>query len=331
MIEVWAEAGPCDNSVAAALQYVDAVHQAGAAAIKVQWYNADTLVTPDAPRYDNTSGKETTQYAMFKKGIYPYERWESVISRSRDLGIEFIPSVFDHEAIEYAEDAGIKTIKIASGDITYLNLIRHASSFAERIAISTGASTLDEVADALDAVQPGCEAILMACHLEYPTPLTRANIARTYDLQQNFPDCVPGFSDHTPGIASFPLIAATGCQVIEKHFTLEAGKGYDSDFALTPADLRNGVLSLERTLALMGDIALSPTPEEAAGRQGARRSLYTRRAIPAGQTVNADDIAVLRPGGGLHPEDKPLLAGMAPLVDLPKFHQLAWADFGIPG
>jgi len=327
MIEIWAEGGACDKNIKSALKYVRAVADAGAQALKVQWYQPETHLIPDALRYDQTEGPAKTQWEVIKNPIYPYERWVSVIDLARDQGIEFIPSVFDHESIDFAEQMGIKTIKIASGEITNFELISHAAEVAKRIALSTGGSTLDEVDEALSHIQ-GPEIVLMACHLEYPTPVERANIARTFDLQYNFPDETPGFSDHTAGILSIPLIVATGCQVIEKHFTLAKGHGYDSDFALDAIDLRNAVISAERTMTLMGDSTVTPDASEMRAREGARRSCYTARAIPTGKPLDPYDIVVLRPGTGLPPSAASTLEGMAPSKDLPKHHQLSWEDFG---
>ena len=105
MIEMWAEAGPCDNSVKQALKYVRAISEAGANAIKVQWYNADTLVVSNAARYDKTGGAYQMQYDMFKGAIYPYSRWDPVMDLCKDLNLRFIPSVFDLEAVDYAYTA----------------------------------------------------------------------------------------------------------------------------------------------------------------------------------------------------------------------------------
>ena len=295
MIEFWAEAGPCENSVAKALEYVHTAKEAGASALKVQWYNPETLVQPDTLRYDNTSGPAKSQRELFAHAIYPYERWAPVVETARALDLEFIPSVFDLEAVEQAKHFDIKTIKIASGDITYTEMITASAKDQERIAISTGASTTDEIGVAVKAASDARETILMACHSEYPTPLDRANISRSYSLQADWPTTTPGFSDHTPGIASIPLIVATGVSVIEKHFTLEGGHGYDSDFALTPTDLRNAILSIQRTIAMMGDGVLSATEEEAAARSGARRSLVLTRSLKAGTALTAEMLSALRP------------------------------------
>lgn len=307
MIELWAEAGSCDKSVAKALDYAEAVYKAGASALKVQWYTPETVFTPDAPRYDNTSGPASTQWEAGLNPIYPYNLWEPVIDFCRDKDIKFVPSVFDFEAIDVANEFELPILKIASGDLTYHKLIRAASD-GRQVALSTGGATLDEVEAAYNNLSNRTH-ILMACHLEYPTPYHRANLARSYALQYHFPMAVPGFSDHTPGIDTIPLITATGCQVIEKHFTLEADKGYDSDFALTPELLEEAVQKIQGTLGVMGDADLTPDAEEQAALAGARRSPYARVTIPANTTITSDKLIMLRPSYGPNPQDASKLIG----------------------
>jgi len=316
MIEMWAEAGPCDNSVDKALEYVEAIHSTGANAIKVQWYNADTLVIPDVGRYDNTGGPALTQHDMFKNAIYPYSRWDPVIDLCRSLNLRFIPSVFDLEAVDYANEKELPVLKLASGDLTYHELLRAASE-GRQVAMSTGAATLPEVESAVEQLTPG-EHILMACHLQYPTAYHDANIARTHALQLNFPHMIPGFSDHTPGIDTIPLIVATGCQVIEKHFTLEQGKGYDSDFALSIVELRNAVNKIQGTVAVMGDADINPDLGEQAARAGARRSPYAAHDIPANKVLERDDLAILRPFYGPEPWEVYSYVGRSYGKDIPK-------------
>ena len=303
MIEFWAEAGPCENSTKKAIKYVRAAKEAGASALKVQWYRPETIASPTALRYDHTSGPGETQRETFANSIYPYERWEPVIEEARLLDLEFIPAVFDLEAVEVAKTYGLKTIKIASGDITYHELIEAAALSQPRLAISTGGSFLPEIKSAVAIAEAAHQVVLLACHLEYPTPLEQANIGRIWALQQEFhwPWVISGFSDHTPGISTIPLAVAAGVSVIEKHFTLEANHGYDSDFALTPNDLRNAILSIQRTVAMMGDASLEPTQGEAAARLGARRSLVLTKSLKAGSALNADDLSALRP----HVEEAP--------------------------
>jgi sialic acid synthase SpsE len=318
-VELWAEAGPCDNSVEAALRYAQAVADSGASALKVQWYNADHLVVPHASRYDHTGGDETTQYEMFRKSIYPYTNWDPVIDLCKELGIRFIPSVFDFEGIDIANQYELPILKIASGDLTHHELI-NAAAAGRQVAISTGAASLPEVADALSNLEGGH--ILMACHLEYPTPYHRANIARTYVLQDAFPYHVPGFSDHTPGVDTIPLIVATSCQIIEKHFTLEPFKGHDSDFALSPADLRNAWLKIEGTLAVMGDAEVSPDWDEGPALMGARRSPYPIRDIAPGETLEPGDLEVLRPYYGIDPWEVSKYYGRSFEFSIPKHGHL---------
>lgn len=328
MIELWAEAGPAGKSVDSALEHARAVAEAGASALKVQWYQPDTVFSKNAPRYDNTSGSAKTQNEAGADPLYPYERWEPVIDYCRSQNLRFIPSVFDLEAVDVANKFELPVLKLASGDITYHELLRYASD-GRQVALSTGASThieIEQAVNQLDFSHANTAHILMACHLEYPTPYHRANIARSFALQAIFPFMVPGFSDHTPGIDTIPLIVATGCQVIEKHFTLEANQGYDSDFALTPVDLRNAVHKIQGTTGVMGDSDLVPDDTEMAARQGARRSPYTIKHIPAGQVVEVDDLIMLRPDYGLTPQDGARYIGRSFEEDIPAGGQLPVFD-----
>jgi N-acetylneuraminate synthase len=317
MIELWAEAGKCGRNVDEALKFAESAVNNGASALKVQWYNPEAVFVPDAPRYDKTGGSATTQWEAEKDPLYPYELWEPVVDYCHSQNLRFIPSVFDKEAVDVADKFGLPTLKIASGDITYHELIRYASE-GRQLALSTGASTLEEVELAVEQLDhtSGFN-ILMACHLEYPTPYHRANIARTFVLQEHFPYMMPGFSDHTPGVDTIPLIVATGCQVIEKHFTLEKGKGYDSDFALDPAELLEASKKIQGTLSVMGDSYLSADPSEDAAREGARRSPYARNAIPAGQVIVFDDLVMLRPSYGPTPQQGSRFVGLSFEDDIP--------------
>lgn len=322
MVEIWAEAGPCDKSIDKALEYARRAAEAGAAALKVQWYNPEKVFAPNASRYDHTSGEAATQNEAAANPIYPYEEWLPVIEACRDLNIKFIPSVFDFEAVDVAHDLGLHWVKIASGDLTYHDMIRYAISAQLQLAVSTGAATYQEIRDMVDSTGLPSYSVLMACHLEYPTPLHRANIARTYTLSEYFPQYVPGFSDHTPGIDSIPLIVATGCQVIEKHFTLAQGQGYDSDFALAPVDLRNAVLKAETTLRMMGNSDLVTSEGEQQARVGARRSPYPNKAIPAGTEIHSEDLTILRPFYGVEPQEWSRYVGRSFEFDIPAFGHL---------
>ena len=317
MIELWAEAGPCDKSIDKALEFAKKAYEAGASALKVQWFNPEAIFAPNASRYDKTGGSATTQNEAAANPIYPYQLWKPVIEYCSSQNLRFIPSVFDLEAVEVADEFGLPVLKIASGDLTYHELLRKASQRGQ-VALSTGAATMEEVARAVDQLDDHTTHILMACHLEYPTPYERANVARTYALQANFPHLVPGFSDHTPGIDTIPLMVAAGCQVIEKHFTLKAGQGYDSDFGLTPDQLRNAVLKIGGTVAVMGNADIEPDADEMAAREGARRSPYAAREIQPGDVLSRDDIVILRPHYGLEPDEAYRLVGRSFDMTIPK-------------
>lgn len=307
-MQIWAEAGPCGGSVSEALKAADQVASAGADALKVQWFRPDMLVTPTAPRYDRTDhqGRET-QYQEFSRhpSIWPYDRWHPVIERCAQHGIGFIPSVFDGDAVLDAvqmqrAEMGVSTLKIASGDITYRSLIEIAALHADTLVISTGASTMDEVVRAVGwarAVDPHVDLILLACHLEYPTEVKNARLGRLLALQGQFHEWSGvrvGYSDHTPGTATTGLLAAMGCAVQEKHFSLHPGKGGgDHDFAVGRQALARMVAAVGGVYQIIENVDLEPTLGEMAARTGARRSLYLRRGVES--HVTAEDVIALRP------------------------------------
>jgi N,N'-diacetyllegionaminate synthase len=301
-MRIWAEAGPCEGSVNYGIRAADAVARAGADALKVQWYRPDMLVTRDAARYDRTdhAGKET-QWEAFQGALWPYDRWQPVKDRCDQLGIGFIPSVFDGDAVQAALEMGVTTLKIASGDITHGPLIDMAARAGKQVVVSTGASTMAEVRRAYTwASSYGAQVTLLACHLQYPTPHESAHLGRILALQQEFAWAAQkdqvriGYSDHTPGPQITGFLAALGCQVHEKHFSLHPGDGGgDHDFAVGPDGLADMVKMAQAALTLIGNVELEPSSGEQAARIGARRSLYLRRAVTT--HISPDDLTALRP------------------------------------
>lgn len=300
-MDFWVEIGVGDGNVDYALTATRIAAQSGASAVKVQWLKPDRIFHPSAERYDNTSGDWETQADGYASHIYPYQKWSPVIEQAQALGIEFIPAVFDPGAAQVAHGMGIRHVKIASGDITNEQLIRKVGSLGfERVTISTGAATRDEVVWAVDTLYEEnhfMDLTLLACHLQYPTHPSAAHLGRIVALRDMYPTgCRIGYSDHTPGLDTIPVAMALGAQVIEKHFTLHPGEGGgDHDFAISPEELSAGVQMTQYIVEMVGNIELEPTPGEEAALVGARRSLYARRAIAKGSEIEAEDIIVLRP------------------------------------
>jgi len=298
-MHIWAEAGACEGDLEYAKQAAREVHGAGAHALKVQWLSPHAIFSKDAVRYDHTPGEWTLQADGYPK-VLSYHEWAEVAELCSTLGIGFIPALFDTMAVQAATEMGLAMVKVASGDLTNEQLIRSvAESGIPNVTLSTGAATMDEVTRAVDWVHeesPPASITLLACHLEYPTPLDHAHLGRIIALREKFPNLNVGYSDHTPGLDTVPLAVCLGAQVLEKHFTSNRALTYgDHSFAVDKDELAEMVQLSQLTLGVVDNIELVPTPGEMAALVGARRSLYATRDIKSGSTLKSRDLIPLRP------------------------------------
>lgn len=298
------------NDVKLAVRYIEAAHKAGADAIKFQTYSADRLATRWAPLYwsgderDGTSGR--TQHDVFaERSLLSEEDYRRLAEHANASGITFLSTPFDGDAANMLHRLEVPAFKIASADITHLPLLRRIASFAKPILLSTGASTMEEVADAVgilrDAEVPFA---LLHCSLSYPTRIADANLRRLEMLSELFPGAVLGYSDHTlpeeTGLAC-PVAVALGARVIEKHFTLDRTLSEDDHYH--SVDPRG----LERLVAACREAAImTPPPDEIrscerSAQENARRSVVAARDLAAGALLRERDLDFKRPGTGLAP------------------------------
>ena len=296
-MHIWAEAGACEGDLDYAIRAADAVHRAGAHALKVQWLTPDRIFSKDAVRYDHTPGEWTQQADGYPK-LLTHTEWSQVAEHCSQIGIGFIPAVFDTSAVVEADLMGLAMIKVASGDITNEQLVKAAAN-TPNLTLSTGGATMEEVERAVNWVMessPSTSITLLACHLEYPTPVPDAHLGRIIALRERFPQLNVGYSDHTHGLDTTPLAVCLGAQVIEKHFTLnrEIGTG-DHAFAVDETQLAEMVHLSQLTLSVIDNVELVPSPGEQAAIVGARRSLYAARDIEAGSKLTENDVIPLRP------------------------------------
>lgn len=354
-MEIWAEAGRCEGDVYYALEAAQAVSDAGADALKVQWHHPDRIFSPHIPRYDKTDDRPLTQNELDAARI-EYDDWRPVVDLCNALSIRFIPSIFDPEAVSYLEKYALSHAKIASGDITNRWLIQEVADAlryhqrAPTLCISTGASTTEEIQRAIrwvaDTEFRGTLQLL-ACHLAYPTDTANTHLSRMVALATLATEMAfgrttgrigkieVGYSDHTSTTETAPLLTAMGASVLEKHFTLWGkGHGADHEFGVDPAALFNMVQARDRAQVLMGDPTLLPTDEELAARRGARRSLAAARDIPKGTKLSTDMFTMLRPATGIPPYELGLLTGSGTakqqlaMVDIPAGTIITWKMVG---
>ena len=334
-VTIIAEAGVNHNGeIEMAHRLIDVAAEAGADAVKFQTFKAGLLATEAAPKadYQNaTTGHAESQLAMLKRLELPAAWHRELIDRCRDRGLDFLSTPFDRQSLGFlVDDLDLKTLKMASGEITNGPLLLQASQSGRDIILSTGMSTLQEVEDALAILAfgftdpggtPGRQAfraafasaagraalsekvVILHCTTEYPAPVGDTNLAAMETLRNAFGLPV-GLSDHTEGIAIPIAAAALGAQVIEKHFTLDRTlPGPDHKASVEPGELTAMIAGIRAVEAALGDGVKGPKPSEMKNMDIARKSLVALRPISAGEPFSEDNLGAKRPGSGVSPMD----------------------------
>ena len=302
---VIAEAGSNHNgSLELAKRLIDVAASAHADAVKFQVFKADRLY----PRNAGVSGylKDPTPiYDIIAAMEMPYEWIPLLSAHCRDRGIDFLASAFDEESTDQIASF-VPAFKVASYEMTHAPLVRHVALKGKPVIISTGTATLDEVAETVRAFAEtgNQQLVLMQCTAAYPAPLNALNVRAVGTLRERF-DVPVGFSDHSSDPVVAPVAAvACGASVIEKHFTLDRTMpGPDHRFAIEPDELAIMVAKIREAEQALGSREKIVAPIETELRAFARRSLFTRGAIEAGEMFTVDNVVVLR--NGVHPPGLP--------------------------
>jgi sialic acid synthase SpsE len=304
--------------------------EGGAHAVKFQSYKAETLATRCSPSYwDTAKETATNQYDLFKKyDKFGEKEYVELNIFSRDKGIVFMSTPFDLESVEYL-DRIIDVFKISSSDITNLPFITYIAKKGKPIFLSTGASTNEEITEAIAAIEreKNKKIVLLHCVLNYPVLYEDANLIRIQFLQQAFPGHLIGYSDHTlPDKTMRVLLAAAimGACVIEKHFTLDKSlPGNDHYHAMDVEDLvaLNENIRFFRTIR--GDTA-SFMPTEMNSRKYARRSIVAKVRIPQGARITPGMIVCKRPGTGIAPKECNNVIGKEAVSDIAEDELISW-------
>jgi pseudaminic acid synthase len=322
--------GNHNHSLERALAIVDAAADAGAHALKLQTYTADTI-TIDAGQNEFTiadggslwAGKNL--YKLYQEAHTPWDWHAPIFAHAKARGMLAFSTPFDETAVDFLETLDVPAYKIASFENVHIPLIRKVAATGKPIIMSTGMASVAELDEAVAAARgAGCtELVLLKCTSTYPATPENTNLATIPHMRSLF-NCEVGLSDHTMGVGASVAAVALGATVIEKHFTLaRADGGVDSAFSLEPAELRALVIETERAWAAMGAVSYGPTEAERKSLVY-RRSLYVVRDVAAGEMLTADNIRAIRPGLGLPPKLLDVVLGKTARHAAPKGTPLSW-------
>jgi pseudaminic acid synthase len=322
--------GNHNQSLDRALEIVDAAAGAGAHAIKLQTYTADTI-TLDVREGafsiadEGSLWKGNSLHRLYQQAYTPWEWHAPIMARAREKGLICFSSPFDETAVDFLETLDAPAYKIASFENNHLPLIRKVAETGKPMIISTGMATLAELDEAVrTAREAGCkELVLLKCTSTYPATPADTNILTIPHLRQLF-GCETGLSDHTMGVGVAVAAVALGATVIEKHFTLRrADGGVDSAFSLEPEELQSLVVETGRAWQSLGRVTYGPTAAETKSLVF-RRSLYVAQDMEAGDVLTAGNLRIVRPGHGLHPRYYGQVLGRRVAVNARKGTPLTW-------
>lgn len=299
--------GNHNQSLERALQIVDAAAAAGAHALKLQTYTADTI-TLDVRGGDFEIRDQSSLWAgqnlhdLYAKAHTPWEWHGPIMERAHQHGLLCFSSPFDESAVDFLEQLDVPAYKIASFENNHLPLIRKAAATGKPLIISTGMASLADLERAvITAREAGCgQLVLLKCTSTYPATPQNTNIRTIPHLRELF-SCEVGLSDHTMGLGVAVASVALGATVIEKHFTLSRAEGgVDSAFSLEPDELAALVSETKRAWQALGQVRYGPTEAEQKSLVF-RRSIYVAADIAEGELFTQTNLRIVRPGHGAPP------------------------------
>jgi sialic acid synthase SpsE/spore coat polysaccharide biosynthesis protein SpsF (cytidylyltransferase family) len=309
----------CDMKMARKM--IDKAAEAGANAIKFQTYTAEKLVTKDAKAF---WGQDKISQLEYYKRLdrFGKKEYQALFEYADHKGIVPFSSPFDAENVDMLADLGMKIFKIASCDICNLSLVEHIAKYKKPIILSTGASTLEEIEQALLTIfkMGNYQVFLLACTLSYPTKNEEANLMRIRTLKEHFHNMIIGLSDHTepdPNMIIPSVAVSLGAKVIEKHYTLDrtmTGSGHF--FAADPGDLKKMVENIRLTEAVLGAGKLGVASSEISAWKNARRGLVAEVPILKGTPISSEMVGVKRPAAGMCPSKIDEVIGKRAALDI---------------
>jgi pseudaminic acid synthase len=312
-----------------AVRIIHAAKEAGADAVKLQTYTADTITLRSDHEYFRIAGGTLwdgrTLHDLYQEAFTPWE-WQPKLKRvAASLGLHLFSSAFDASAVDFLEQMNVPAHKVASFELVDLGLIQKMARTGKPLIMSTGMATEVEIAEAVGAARTAGakEIALLKCTSAYPAPPEEANLRTIPELAGRF-QCPAGLSDHTMNIAVPVAAVALGACIIEKHLCLRrADGGPDSGFSLEPQEFKAMVDAVRTTEKALGSVEFAPGAHEVNSRRF-RRSLFAVENIRKGDLFTAQNVKSIRPAHGLHPRHLSEVLGQRAACDIERGTPLDW-------
>jgi pseudaminic acid synthase len=322
--------GNHNQSLERAFEIVDAAAEAGAHALKLQTYTADTITfngTSDefVIKDQNSLWKNQNLHKLYQMAYTPWEWHKPIFDRAKTHGMLAFSSPFDTTAVDFLESLDVPCYKIASFENTDHILLKKVAQTGKPVIMSTGVASIADIQESVGVLRKyGCkELVLLKCTSTYPATPESTNLLTIPHMKDLF-DCQIGLSDHTLGIGASIAAVALGARVLEKHFTLRrADGGVDSTFSLEPEELKNLVIESERAFLAMGKVNYILTEKEQKSLQY-KRSLYVVEPMKAGDIFSEKNIRSIRPSNGLHTRYYDEILGKTATQDIEAGTALSW-------
>ena len=309
----------------AAKLMIDEAKKCGVDAVKFQSYKAETIASRNSPAYWDLSEEPTTsQFELFKKfDKFGVDEYKQLADYCKSVEIMFLSTPFDFASVDYLDEF-MDIYKISSSDLTNIPFIKYIASKNKPILLSTGASTLAEIKQAVNAIEEvsDVDIAIMHCVLSYPTAYVDANLLMIKDLAEHFPDYEIGYSDHTKPDENMLVLTTAynyGATILEKHFTLDKTlQGNDHYHGMDPEDVVKFWNSVDFLSKINGMKNKQPLICESSSRKEARRSIIAFRDIKKGEEISRDDLTFKRPGTGIYPSEIENVVGRVAKEDIPE-------------
>ena len=289
-----------------ALESVRAAKEAGADAVKIQTYTADTITLncdSDDFKVKGTLWNGRTLYDLYQEAFTPWEWHQAIFDEAKRCGLVCFSTPFDKTAVDFLADLGNPICKIASFEITDIPLIEYAAKKGKPMVISTGIAMPEDIELAVKTCRNAGnnDITLLKCTSSYPAPIEDANLMTMVDMKQRY--CVKvGLSDHTMGCDVTVASVALGATLVEKHFILNRSiGGPDAAFSMEKEEFAAMVKSIRNVEKAIGEVVYPTDPTKIKGREFCR-SLYVAENVKVGDVVTEKNVRSLRPGYGLHPK-----------------------------